>query len=58
MSDWLRTWEWDMVRIVKDEDVKDAPYLRDDDLGEWSYYLLSGEVVAVNNWEAERETWA
>ena len=57
MNDWLRTWEWDMVRVVKDEDVKDAYYLRDDDLGEWSYYNLNGEVVAVNNWEAEREAW-
>lgn len=57
MNDMLRTWEWDLVRIVKDEDVKDAAYLRDDDLGEWSYYVLCGEVVAVNNWEAEREAW-
>ena len=53
MDNWLRTWQWGWVRIVADEDTTFASWIRDDDLGEWSYYWLNGEVVAVHNWEDE-----
>ena len=49
----LNTWEFGRIRIVEDKDITEVDiYLRDDDLGEWSYYRLPyGEVVAVHNWE-------
>lgn len=53
MDDWLRTWEWGWVRVVKDKDTIFAAYLRDDDLGEWSYYWTGEEIVAVHNWEED-----
>ena len=57
MSEYLTTWQWGKVRIVEESeiDVFAAIYLRDDCLGEWSYWKLddSDEVVAVHNWEED-----
>lgn len=46
----LRTWEFGMIRIVKKITIYDT-YIRDDILGEYSYYQLAenGEIVAVAN---------
>ncbi len=51
----LNTWEFGNIRIVdfKEITIFDR-YIRDDVLGEWSYYQLAsndGEIVAVHNWE-------
>jgi hypothetical protein len=52
----LKTWEFGWIRIVdaKTITIFDS-YIRDDVLGEWSYYALTGdkygEIVAVHNWE-------
>ena len=53
----LNTWEFGNIRIVdfKEITIFDK-YIRDDVLGEWSYYQLAdnyGEIVAVHNWEDE-----
>lgn len=51
----LKTWEFGIIRIVKREEITIFDtYLRDDDLGQWSYYQLTdgkGSIVAVYNWE-------
>jgi len=51
----LKTWEFGEIRIVKEKDItRFDTYIRDDVLGEWSYYQLAdnyGEIVAVHNWE-------
>lgn len=53
----LKTWEFGYVRIVDAETISPLDvYIRDDILGEWSYYQLVdkyGEIVAVHNWEDE-----
>ena len=51
----LKTWEFGWIRIVGEKTITifDS-YIRDDVLGEWSYYALAdkyGEIVAVHNWE-------
>ena len=51
----LNTWEFGSIRIVdfKEITIFDR-YIRDDVLGEWSYYQLAenyGEIVAVHNQE-------
>jgi hypothetical protein len=51
----LNTWEFGNIRIVDFKEIATFDrYIRDDDLGEWSYYQLAdndGEIVAVHNWE-------
>lgn len=50
----LRTWEFGTIRIVKSVTIFDA-YIRDDVLGQYSYYQLAedGEIVAVDNWKTK-----
>jgi len=50
----LRTWEFWTIRIVKNVTIFDT-YIRDDVLGQYSYYQLAedGEIVAVDNWETK-----
>lgn len=56
MDNYLETWEWGEVRIVDEDEIYYADYIRDDVLGEWSYYItLDDEVVAVHNWDDEEE---
>ena len=51
----LKTWQFGYIKIVKANEVNRFDiYIRDDILGEWSYYQLSngtGEIVAVHNLE-------
>lgn len=49
----LTTWEFGRIRIVEGKEITSHDhYIRDDVLGEWSYYrLTTDEVVAVHNWE-------
>lgn len=51
----LNTWEFGNIRIVDAKEITIFDrYIRDDVLGEWSYYQLAdnyGEIVAVHNWE-------
>lgn len=50
----LKTWEFGYIRIVAGEDIVSVcdTFIREDVLGEWSYYQLAdGEIVAVHNWE-------
>lgn len=48
----LKTWEFGYIRVVKPEEITIFDtYIRDDILGQWSYYqLCTGEIVAVDNW--------
>ena len=49
----LKTWEFGTIEIVdfKTITIFDT-YIRDDILGEWSYYQVAeGYIVAVHNWE-------
>lgn len=49
----LNTWEFGQIRIVGYGEITILDtYIRDDVLGEWSYYQTAeGEIVAVHNWE-------
>jgi len=51
----LETWDFGYIRIIPAERLtRFDRYIRDDVLGEWSYYqLTSGEIVATHNWEEE-----
>lgn len=53
----LNTWEFGNIRIVNYWEITIFDrWIRDDILGEWSYYQLArnyGEIVAVHNWEDE-----
>ena len=53
----LQTWEFGWIRIVDSKEITIFDrYIRDDVLGEWSYYQLADnydEIVAVHNWEDE-----
>jgi len=55
MNNMLRTWDFGLIRIVKLKEITIFDtYIRDDTLGEWSYYQLAdGEIVAVDNWEED-----
>lgn len=48
----LRTWEFGTIKIVNANEITDCDtYIRDDVLGEYSYYQLAeGYIVAVDNW--------
>lgn len=48
----IKTWQFGIIRIVKNKEITPFDtYIRDDSIGEWSYFqLTSGEIVAVNNW--------
>ena len=48
----IKTWQFGIIRIVKNEEItRFDSYIRDDSIGEWSYFqLASGEIVAINNW--------
>jgi len=49
----LRTWEFGTIEIVDAKEITSFDtWIRDDSLGEWSYYQIAeGYVVAVHNWE-------
>lgn len=52
----LKTWEFGWIKIVGREEIDEKfdNYIRDDILGEWSYYYrptCNGDIVAVHNWE-------
>lgn len=50
----LETWEFGLIKVVADKDITSFDtYIRDDVLGEWSFYQLAddGSIVAVHNWE-------
>lgn len=53
----VNTWEFGNIRIVNYWEITIFDrWIRDDILGEWSYYQLArnyGEIVAVHNWEDE-----
>ena len=53
----LNTWEYGLIRIVKKSTItKYDSYIRDDILGNFSYYqLTSGEIVAIDNFMEEYE---
>lgn len=60
MTEYLETWEFGTIRIADSAEVpiieqrSGMGYIRDDILGEWSYWqLVSGEIVAIHNWEEE-----
>jgi len=49
----LKTWEFGTIKIVSEKSITEFDtYIRDDVLGEYSYYYLAeGHVVAVYNGE-------